>query len=239
MQKLASSRVAVFGLGGVGGYVAEALARSGVGALDLIDADVISVTNVNRQIFATLKNVGKYKTDAAAERIADINPDCKVKTYKIFYLPSSENALDFSQYDYVADAVDTVGGKLTIIKNAKAANVPVISAMGAGNKLDPAAFEVADIYATSVCPLAKIMRRELRKAGIESLKVVYSKEPPLRPAHPPEDEETHPPEDLQTQPSAPRRDTPGSVAFVPPAAGLIMAGEIVKDLISYKKGWRQ
>lgn len=229
MQKLAASRVALFGLGGVGGYAAEALARSGVGALDLIDGDKISVTNINRQIFATLNTVGKYKVDVARERIAEINPDCKVKTFKIFYLPSTENEMDFSLYDYVVDAIDTVSGKLAIIKNAKAADVPVISSMGAGNKLDPTAFEVADIYKTSVCPLAKIMRRELRKMGIDSLKAVYSKEEPLKPKKESINFADNPPDPSEN--CAVRREIPGSNAFVPPVAGLIIASEVIKDLI--------
>ncbi len=206
MEKLAASRVAVFGIGGVGGYIVEALARSGIGALDLIDRDVVAVSNLNRQIIATEKTIGRYKVEAAAERIADINPDCAVRTYKMFFLPDTADRIDFSVYDYVADAIDTVTGKLTIIECAKKAGVPVISSMGAGNKTDPALFEVADIYRTSVCPLAKVMRRECRKRGIDSLKVVYSKEEPMR------------------------FREPGSAAFVPSVAGLIMAGEIVKDL---------
>lgn len=224
MQKLASARVAVFGIGGVGGYVTEALARSGIGALDLIDSDKICESNINRQIFATYSNLGRYKVDAAEERIADINPDCKVRTYKTFYLPSTENLFDFSLYSYVVDAIDTVTGKLAIIKNAKAANVPVISAMGAGNKLNPAAFEVADIYDTSICPLAKTMRRELRKMGIDCLKVVYSKEEPIKPNV---KEEFCGAEEK----SLPRKTVPGSTAYVPPAAGLLIASEVVKDLI--------
>ena len=172
MQKLASSRVAVFGIGGVGGYVVEALARSGVGALDLIDDDRVCITNLNRQILATRKTVGKYKVDAAEERVREIYPECEVRTYKTFYLPETQDQFDFHEYDYVVDAIDTVSGKLAIIENAKKAGVPVISSMGAGNKVDPAALEVADIYETSVCPLARVMRRECRKRGIDSLKVV-------------------------------------------------------------------
>ena len=181
MEHLASCRIVVFGIGGVGGYVTEALARSGTGALDLIDNDRVCFSNINRQIIATEKTVGRYKVDVAAERVNDINPDCEVRTYKIFYLPETQDQFDFSGYDYVVDAIDTVSGKLAIIENAQKAGVPVISSMGAGNKVDPAAFEVADIYDTSVCPLAKVMRHECRKRGIESLKVVYSKEPPLCP----------------------------------------------------------
>ncbi len=230
MKKLAASRVAVFGIGGVGGYTVEALARSGIGALDLIDNDKICLSNINRQILATMKTVGMYKVDAAEERIADINPDCKVKTYKTFYLPSAESEFDFTLYDYVVDAIDTVTGKLAIIKNAKAANVPVISSMGAGNKLDPTAFEVADIYKTSVCPLAKTMRRELRKLGIDSLKVVYSKEEPIKPKS---DDGISPCECLRDERVA-RKAIPGSNAFVPSVAGLIIAGEVIKDIISKK-----
>ena len=232
MQKLASSRVAVFGIGGVGGYVVEALARSGVGALDLIDDDRVCITNLNRQILATRKTVGKYKVDAAEERVREINPECAVRTYKTFYLPETRDQFDFRDYDYVVDAIDTVSGKLAIIENAKKVRVPVISSMGAGNKVDPAALEVADIYETSVCPLARVMRRECRKRGIDSLKVVYSKESPIRPL---EDMSIScrqhcvcPPGTVRkcTQ----RRDIPGSTAFVPSAAGLIIAAEVVRDL---------
>ncbi len=220
LEKLAASRVAVFGIGGVGGYVVEALARSGVGTLDLIDSDVVSPSNINRQIIATRKTVGKFKVDAAAERIAEINPAAKVIKHRIFYLPETADELDFREYDYVVDAIDTVTGKIAIVVNADKAGTPVISSMGTGNKLDPAAFEVADIYETSVCPLAKVMRHELKRRGIKSLKVVYSKEKPLKPLAGPEN-------DLDS-----RRQVPGSVPFVPPAAGLIIAGEVVKDLIS-------
>lgn len=237
MDKLASSRVAVFGIGGVGGYTVEALARSGVGALELVDDDRICLTNINRQIFATRKNVGKYKVDAAAERIAEINPACSVKTYKTFYMPETEKEFDFREYDYVVDAIDTVTGKLAIVQNAKACGVPVISSMGAGNKVDPTAFEVADIFETSVCPLAKVMRRELRRRGIKDLKVVYSKEEPIRPG---DDMEiscrSHcicPPGTVRK--CTVRRDIPGSNAFVPSVVGLIIAGEVIKDLVEYKK----
>lgn len=232
MQKLALSRVAVFGIGGVGGYTVEALVRSGIGALDLIDDDKICLTNINRQIFATRSTVGKYKVDVAAERIADINPNCKVTTYKTFYMPDTENEFDFTEYDYIVDAIDTVTGKLSLVKKAKAAGVPIISSMGAGNKLDPTAFEVADIYKTSVCPLAKTMRRELRKLGIDSLKVVYSKEEPVKPEQETETSCRHncicPPGTVRK--CTVRRDIPGSNAFVPPAVGLIIAGEVIKDL---------
>ncbi len=232
MRRLAASRVAVFGIGGVGGYVVEALARSGVGALDLIDDDRVCVTNLNRQILATRKTVGKYKVDAAEERIREINPQCEVRTYKTFYLPETQDQFDFHDYDYVVDAIDTVSGKLAIIENAKKAGVPVISSMGAGNKVDPAALEVADIYETSVCPLARVIRRECRKRGIDSLKVVYSQETPIRPL---EDMSIScrqhcvcPPGTVRkcTQ----RRDIPGSTAFVPSVAGLIIAAEVVRDL---------
>ena len=217
MDKLTTCRVAVFGIGGVGGYTVEALARSGIGALDLIDNDKVCLTNINRQIIATQKTIGRYKVDVAEERIHDINPDCKVRTYKTFYLPETQDQFDFSDYDYVVDAIDTVTGKLTIIENAKKLNVPVISAMGAGNKLDPTGFEVADIYDTSVCPLAKVMRHECKKRGIDSLKVVYSKEKPIAPLEISE-EVTN------------KRVTPGSTAFVPSVVGLIIAGEIINDL---------
>ena len=232
MDRLAACRVAIFGVGGVGGYVAESLARTGIGALDLIDDDRICLTNINRQILATRKTVGKYKVDVAAERIADINPDCKVKTYKLFYLPETEDQINMQEYDYVVDAIDTVTGKLAIIVNAKKANVPVISSMGAGNKTNPALFKVADIYQTSVCPLARVMRRECRNRGIDSLKVVYSEEKPVRPLAdlsiscrtncicPPGTERK----------CTVRRDIPGSTAFVPSVAGLIIAGEIINDL---------
>ena len=217
MERIASSHVAVFGIGGVGGYVVEALARTGVGALDLIDSDKVATSNLNRQIIATRSTIGRFKVDVAAERIADINPDCKVKTFKTFYLPETADLFDFSEYDYVVDAIDTVTGKLTLIENAKAAGVPIISSMGAGNKVNPAAFEVADIYKTSICPLAKVMRHECKKRGIKSLKVVYSKEEPRTP--------------LELIQEGSRRSIPGSTAFVPSVAGLIIAGEIINDLI--------
>ena len=216
MERFAAARVAVFGIGGVGGYVVEALARSGIGALDLIDKDTVSLSNLNRQIIATHRTIGQYKVDAAAERIHDIFPGCTVRTYRVFYLPETQDQFDFTLYDYVVDAIDTVTGKLAIIENAKKAGVPVISSMGAGNKLQPAAFEVADLYETSVCPLARVMRRECKKRGIDSLKVVYSREKPLRPMEKLED--------------GVRRSVPGSTAFAPSAAGLIIAGEIINDL---------
>ena len=216
VEKLKNSRVAVFGVGGVGGYVVEALARSGVGALELIDKDTVSESNINRQIIALHSTVGRLKTEVMAERVKDINPDCKVSVRNLFYLPETAEAFDFSSYDYVVDAIDTVSGKLALVKQAKKANVPVISSMGAGNKLDPTAFEVADITKTSVCPLARVMRRELKKRGIEHLKVVYSKEEPL--TSPLIDEESG-------------KAIPASIAFVPSVVGLIIAGEVIKDLI--------
>lgn len=222
MEALARARVAVFGLGGVGGYTVEALARSGVGAIDIVDNDRVSLTNINRQIYATHKTVGRFKTDVAAERIAEINPDCKVVAHRTFYMPETQDGFDFTEYDYIVDAIDTVTGKITIIENARKCGTPVISAMGAGNKSDPTAFEVADIYKTSVCPLAKVMRRELKKRGIGKLKVVYSKEEPITPVKE---------ESFFEEVGAGRRDIPASNAFVPSVAGLIIAGEVVKDLI--------
>ncbi len=218
MQRLQNARVAVFGVGGVGGYVVEALARSGVGALDLIDNDTVAESNLNRQIIALRSTIGQYKTDAAKARIMDINPDCRVTVYHTFYLPENAHTFDFSQYDYIVDAIDTVKGKLALVEQAQAAGTPVICSMGAGNKLDPTRFEVADIYKTSVCPLARVMRYECKKRGVKRLKVVYSKEPPVRPVKK-SDEQTV------------RRDIPGSTAFVPSVAGLIIAGEVIKDMI--------
>lgn len=218
MEKLAASRVAVFGVGGVGGYVVEALARSGIGALDIIDDDKVCLSNINRQIIATTKTIGEYKVDVAEARIHDINPDCEVRTYKTFFLPDTQDQFDFHEYDYVVDAIDTVTGKLTIIEKAKNAGVPVISAMGAGNKVHADMFEVADIYDTSICPLAKVMRKECKKRNIDALKVVYSKEEPIQPV-----------EDVA---DSQRRATPGSTAFAPSVVGLIIAGEVVNDLVS-------
>ena len=218
MEKLAKSRVAVFGIGGVGGYVCEALVRSGIGAFDLIDSDVISETNLNRQIIATRATIGRYKTEVMKERMLQINPDADVRIHSCFFLPETAGRFDFSEYDYVVDAVDTVTAKLELILRAKQSHVPVISSMGAGNKLDPAAFRAADIYETKICPLARVMRKELKKRGVESLKVVYSEEPPLVPKG----------EVPDANPV--RRSTPGSTAFVPAAAGLLIAAEIVKDL---------
>ena len=220
MEKLHRSRVAVFGVGGVGGYVVEALARSGVGVLDLIDNDVVSLTNLNRQIIATHATLGMRKVDAAAERVRDICPEIQVNRHACFFLPENADSFDFSQYDYVVDAVDTVSAKAEIVLRAQAAGVPVISSMGTGNKLDPSRFRVADISATKVCPLARAMRNLLRRKGVKHLKVVYSEEEALKPLGEAED--------------APqgKRATPGSTAFVPAAAGLILAGEVVRDLIA-------
>ena len=232
IDRFSRCRVAVFGIGGVGGYVVEALARSGIGALDLIDDDRVCLTNLNRQILATRKTVGMYKVDAAEARVKDINPDCTVRTFKTFFLPETQDQFDFHDYDYVVDAIDTVSGKLAIVECAKKAGVPVISSMGAGNKVQAAAFEVADIYETSVCPLARVMRTQCRKRGIDSLKVVYSKEKPIRPADDPSIScRQHcicPPGTARK--CTERRDIPGSTAFVPSVVGLIIAGEIVNDL---------
>ncbi len=232
MGRFASSRVAVFGIGGVGGYVVEALARSGIGALDLIDDDKVCLTNVNRQIIATSKTLGKYKVDVAEERVHDINPDCEVRTYKTFFLPDTQDQFDFTQYDYVVDAIDTVTGKLALIMKSKEAGVPIISSMGAGNKIHADMFEVTDIYKTSVCPLARVMRNECKKRGIKSLKVVYSKEKPIRPL---EDMSISCRSNCVCPPGTARkcterRDIPGSTAFVPSVVGLIIAGEIINDL---------
>lgn len=232
MERLSNARVAVFGIGGVGGYVCEALVRSGIGTFDLIDDDKVCLTNLNRQIIATRKTVGKYKTEVMKERILDINPKAVVNIHNCFFLPENADEFPFEKYDYVVDAVDTVTAKIAIIMKAKEKNVPVISSMGAGNKLDASMFRVADIYKTKVCPLAKVMRRELKKRGVKKLKVVYSEELPTRPL-----------EDMSIScrnhcicPSGAqhkcteRRDIPGSVAFVPSVAGLIIAGEVIKDL---------
>ena len=221
MERLRNSHVAVFGVGGVGSYVVEALARSGVGALTLCDHDTVAPSNLNRQLVALRSTLGREKVDVAAERIREINPDCRVTVHRTFYLPETKDQFDFTEYDYVVDAIDTVTGKLQLILQAKEAGTPVISSMGAGNKLDPTAFRVADLYETSVCPLAKVMRRECRKRGIDRLKVVYSTEEARVPLKDPE----NPEESAES-----RRSTPGSVAFVPSVAGLILAGEVVKDL---------
>ena len=231
-MRLKTARVAVFGIGGVGGYVAEALARSGVGSLELIDSDTICLSNLNRQIIATLPDLGRYKVDVMKERILSINPDAKVEARRCFFLPETAAEFDFSRYTYVVDAVDTVSAKLQIIMQAKEAGVPVISSMGAGNKLDPARFQVADIYETSVCPLARVMRRELKKRGVKSLKVVYSTEEPITPKVPDEDGivSAGPGESASGGITPRKRQTPGSVAFVPSVAGLILAGQVVKDI---------
>ncbi len=218
IDKLNNSRVAVFGVGGVGGYVCEALVRSGVGAFDLIDNDRVSLTNINRQIIATHKTIGRYKTEVMMERMLDINPDVRVRVHNCFFLPENADDFPFEEYDYVVDAVDTVTAKIALVMKAQEKNVPIISSMGAGNKLDASAFQVSDIYKTKVCPLAKVMRRELKKRGVKKLKVVYSEEIPMTPA--PSEECTE------------KRTTPGSVAFVPSVAGLIIAGEVVKDLVN-------
>ena len=236
IETLKNARVAVFGIGGVGGYAVEALARSGTGSLDLIDDDRICLTNINRQLHATRRTIGKYKVDAAAERILEINPNAQVKTYKTFFLPEKADEFDFDSYDYIIDAIDTVTGKIALAEQAQMKNIPIISSMGAGNKMDPTAFEVADIYDTSVCPLAKVMRRELKKRGIRKLKVVYSKEKPLTPL---EDTALSCKEHCICPPGTVRnctvrRQIPGSNAFVPSVVGLIIAGEVVKDLINWQ-----
>lgn len=224
IERLQNARVAVFGVGGVGGFVVEALVRSGIGEIDLIDNDTVCLSNLNRQIIATRSTIGKYKVDVMKERILDINPEVIVHTHKCFFLPETASQFDFSKYSYVIDAIDTVTGKLQIIEQAKNAGIPVISAMGAGNKMDPTKFVVTDIYKTSVCPLAKVMRKELRKRGIESLKVVYSTEKALTPNYDSEKEII----------LSEKRAVPGSIAFIPSVAGLILAGEVVKDLIRYE-----
>ena len=235
IEKLANARVAVFGIGGVGAYAVEALVRSGLGRIDIIDDDKVCITNLNRQLYATRKTVGKYKVEVAKERILDINPNAIINTYQTFYTPETEKEFDFTQYDYVIDAIDTVVGKLSLIERAKAANTPIICAMGAGNKMDPTRFEVADISKTSVCPLAKVIRTELRKRRIKEVKVVYSKEIPIKPK-----------EDMSisckahcvcppgTRKCTVKHQIPGSNAFVPSVVGMIIAGEVIKDLIGYK-----
>ena len=232
MEKLKNSRVAIFGIGGVGGYVCEALVRSGVGQFDLIDDDKVCLTNINRQIIATRKTVGKYKAEVMKERMLEINPDVVVNIYKCFFLPENADEFPFEQYDYVVDAVDTVTAKIELVMKCQEKGVPIISSMGAGNKLDASAFRVADIYKTKMCPLAKVMRHELKKRGIKKLKVVYSEEKPTRPL---EDMSISCRTNCICPPGAKhkcteRRDIPGSVAFVPSVAGLIIAGEVVKDL---------
>ena len=224
IQKLQNARVAVFGLGGVGGYVVEALARSGVGSLDLIDSDRVSVSNLNRQILATHSTVGMLKVDAARNRVLDINPECQVKIWPVFYTPDTADTFDFTQYDYIVDAIDTVTGKLALVERARAAGTPIICCMGTGNKLDASAFQVADISKTTMCPLARVMRRELAKRGIRHLKVVYSQEEALTPTG------------WEAEAAAlGKRQIPGSVAFVPGAAGLLLAGEVVRDLAGFPR----
>lgn len=219
INKLSKSRVAVFGIGGVGGYVVEALVRSGIGSLDLIDNDKVALTNINRQIIATHKTIGRYKVDVAEERAKEINPGVNIKTYRTFFMPETSGEFDFTKYDYVVDAIDTVSGKLELIEQAKKANVPIICSMGAGNKMHPELFEIADISKTSVCPLAKVIRQELKKRKINKVKVIYSKEVPLKPAESNEKIEG-------------KKQIPGSNAFVPSAVGLIIAGEVIRSLIS-------
>ncbi len=218
---LRNSRVAVFGLGGVGGYVVEGLVRAGVGSLDLIDNDTVSESNLNRQIIATSDNIGTEKTEAAMKRVLSINPQCRVTVHNMFILPENADEFEFGQFDYVVDAIDTVAGKLAIIEKSSEAGVPVISSMGTGNKLDPTAFKVADIYETKTCPLAKVIRKECRKRGIEKLKVVYSEEEAIKPEA-----------DREEVLAPGKRSVPGSISFVPSAAGLIIAGEVIKDLIN-------
>ena len=224
IRRLQKARVAVFGLGGVGGYAVEALARSGVGSLDLIDSDTVSVSNLNRQLRATHSTVGMLKVDAARNRVLDINPDCIVRTYPVFYTPDTAGQFDFTQYDYIVDAIDTVTGKLALVERAKAADTPIICSMGTGNKLDASAFRVADISKTAMCPLARVMRKELSKRGIRHLKVVYSQEEALTPTG--WEEEAA---------ALGKRQIPGSVAFVPGAAGLLLAGEVVRDLTGFSR----
>jgi len=221
INKLQNSNVAVFGIGGVGGYVVEALVRSGLGKITIVDNDTVDISNINRQIIATTKNIGQYKVDVMRERILDINPDVEVKTLKTFFLPENSNNFDFSQYDYIVDAIDTVKAKIELVVKSNEYNIPIMSAMGAGNKLDASKFEVSDIYKTSVCPLAKVMRTELKKRRIKHLKVVYSKETPIKPAC----------ENIEKNEDNKKR-TPGSFAPTPAVMGLIIAGEVVKDLIN-------
>lgn len=223
MEKLENSRVAVFGIGGVGGYVCEALVRSGVGKFELIDSDKVDITNINRQIIATTKTIGMYKTDVMKERMLDINPDAEITVRNCFFLPDNSNEFPFENYDYIVDAVDTVSAKIGLVIEAQKKNIPIISCMGAGNKLDGSQFKVSDIFKTKMCPLAKVMRTELKKRGVKKLKVVYSEEKPLKPI-------AGVLQDNENKDTA-RRAVPGSVAFVPSVAGLIIAGEVVKDLI--------
>lgn len=218
MDKLARAHVAIFGIGGVGGYTAEALARCGVGSLDLIDNDTVSITNINRQIYALHSTIGKYKTDVAYDRILDINPQIKINAYNIFYSSQTQSQFDFSKYDYIVDAIDTVSSKILLIENANKVKTPIISSMGAGNKVNPCAFEISDIYKTSVCPLARVMRHELKKRNIKKLKVVYSKEPPIKP--------------LKNNEVSFKKQIPASVSYVPSVVGLIIAGEVVLQIVN-------
>ena len=222
MHKLKNSHIAIFGVGGVGGYALEALVRSGVGAIDIIDNDTVSISNLNRQIIATSDTLGLLKVDVAKARALSINPDIKISAFNVFYSPETENDFDFSKYDYVIDAIDTVTGKISLVMRCEEAKTPIISSMGAGNKLDACAFEVSDIYKTCVCPLAKVMRKELKDRGIKKLKVVYSKEIPIKP------------QGVQSETIPGKRQTPGSISFVPSVVGLIIAGEVIKDLIKEK-----
>lgn len=222
MQKLKDSHVAIFGVGGVGGYALEALVRSGIGSIDIIDNDTVSVSNINRQIIATTDSVGLSKVEVAKSRALNINPDVKITAHNLFYSPETENFFDFSGYDYVIDAIDTVTGKISLVMRCEEAKTPIISSMGAGNKLDPCAFEVSDIFKTSVCPLAKVMRKELKDRGIKKLKVVYSKEMPIKPKK------------ADVESVSGKKQIPGSIAFVPSVVGLIIAGEVVKDILKEK-----
>lgn len=231
MAKLQGAHVAIFGVGGVGGYVAEALARSGIGTFDLVDKDTVSISNINRQLIATHKTIGQAKVEVMKARILDINPEAVVNVHCCFYLPENASDFDFSQYDYIVDAVDTVTAKLSLIERAKLVGTPIISSMGAGNKLDGSQFQIADIYKTKVCPLAKVMRRELKKRNIDSLKVVYSEEEPVRPKRECTENDIEEQEKIRPR----EKDVPGSVAFVPSVAGLLLAGEVVKDLIKTEK----
>lgn len=218
IEKLKNARVAIFGIGGVGGYTAEALTRCGIGTIDIIDNDTINITNINRQIYALHSTLDQYKVDVAKQRMLDINPNVEVNTYKTFYMPETSHLFDFKNYDYIVDAIDTVTGKIELVMKAQEAGTPIICSMGTGNKMNPAMLEVSDIYKTSVCPLAKVMRQELKKRRVKKLKVVYSKETPIKP--------------MQADDTSSRR-IPGSNAFVPPTAGLIIASEVVKDILSY------
>ncbi len=234
MEKLASARVIVFGVGGVGGFVVEALVRSGIGAIDIVDDDVVCESNLNRQIYALHSTLGEYKVDVAEKRILDINPQCKVTKHKVFFMPETASQFDFKNYDYIVDCIDTVTGKIQLVMSAKEANVPIISSMGAGNKVDPTRFEVADIYKTAVCPLARVMRGELKKRGVRKLKCVYSTEKAIK-VHKDETKTESQAEQNQgaQRKGNPKKQVPGSNAFVPSVAGLILAGEVIKDLIQF------